>query len=166
MRCNNHAIAQLRKKQTEQNTMGIPACMVHGGGCGAEAKELRHKMYYCTEAGGRANGPVCSPRLSLQMRLKLANSYEDMTITLHTSVILHCIFDYICYLALSCISFVILHFICYLAFHLVSCLLMRSQKRSQIHSLAVYKAYDPAHRWRHRTPHRSVVDETVICARQ
>ena len=117
MRCNNHAIAQLRKKQTEQNTMGIPACMVHGGGCGAEAKELRHKMYYCTEAGGRANGPVCSPRLSLQMRLKLANSYEDMTITLHTSVILHCIFDYICYLALSCISS-----ICYIAFHLLSCI--------------------------------------------
>ena len=102
--------------------MGIPACMVHGGGCGAEAKELRHKMYYCTEAGGRANGPVCSPRLSLQMRLKLANSYEDMTITLHTSVILHCIFDYICYMFLSCISSVILHFICYLAFHLLSCI--------------------------------------------
>ena len=34
----------------------------------------------------------------------------DMNIMLHTSVILHCIFDYICYMFLSCISSGILPF--------------------------------------------------------
>ena len=43
-------------------------------------------------------------------------------IYIYMSVILHCIFDYSCYLFLSCISSVILHCIFYLLFHLLSCI--------------------------------------------
>ena len=66
-----------------KNTMGIPACMVQrkklrkprrpGGGCGAEAKELRHCMSVQRRGGGPMTLFCPPPTLSLQSKERKEN---------------------------------------------------------------------------------------------